>query len=144
MLFVREPTEKSTLRTDAGADRTFRDKVRPKIPLQTGIGPCHGPLWMLLSPRTYVASIAMKEHKCERHIILLSVRPLLVDEPSIELYAVLVGVSRLNGSFRCSASLVISHRISFAAIMSVSGVHLGHMNRNVSVPNKSQHKIALI
>ena len=39
--------------------------------------------------------------------------------------------------FRRSASLAILYRTSFAAIPSVSRVHLGHTNRNVSVSNRS-------
>ena len=47
--------------------------------------------------------------------------------------------------FRRSASLAIPHRQSFAAIPSVSLVHLGHTNRSsVSVSHESQRKIALV
>ena len=52
----------------------------------------------------------------------------------------------LSGMFRCSASLAIPHRKSFAAIPSVSLVHLGtriamfrcHTNRSVELPSFRQ------
>ena len=50
----------------------------------------------------------------------------------------------LCGMFRCSASLAIPHRKMFAVILSVSLVHLGHTNRNVSVLHESQREIALV
>ena len=49
----------------------------------------------------------------------------------------------LNGMFRRSSSLAIPHRISFAAITSVSLVLLGNTDRNVSVSKVSQREIAL-
>ena len=50
----------------------------------------------------------------------------------------------LNGMFRCSASLVIPHLRSFAAMPCASLVLLGHTNRSVSFTHKSQREIALI
>ena len=53
-------------------------------------------------------------------------------------------VPALGGMFRRSASLVIPHHKSFAAIPSVSLVLLGHTNRSVSVSLESQRGIALL
>ena len=49
-----------------------------------------------------------------------------------------------SGSFRCSASLAIPHRKSFATIPSVSPAFLGHTHRNVSSSHESQCEIALV
>ena len=54
------------------------------------------------------------------------------------------GMLELNGSFCCSASLTIPHRMSFAARPSVSQVHLEHINRNVSVSHELQRGIDLV
>ena len=50
----------------------------------------------------------------------------------------------LSGMLRLGASLAIPHRKSFAAILSVSRVHLGHTNRNVLLSHKLQREIALV
>ena len=50
----------------------------------------------------------------------------------------------VSGMFRRSASLSIPHRISFAAIPSVTLVLLGHTNRKVSLSHELQHETALI
>ena len=51
----------------------------------------------------------------------------------------------LSGRFRHGASLAIPHRKSFAAIPSVSLVHLGRTNRCVStLSHESQREIALV
>ena len=50
----------------------------------------------------------------------------------------------LSGQFRRNASLAIPHHTSFAATPSVSWVHLGHTNRNVSVSHESQREVALV
>ena len=46
--------------------------------------------------------------------------------------------------FRRSASLAIPHLKSFAAILSVSLVQLGHTNRNVFLSHESQREIVLV
>ena len=48
-----------------------------------------------------------------------------------------------SGMFRHNASLAIPHLKSFAAIPSISRVHLGHTNRSVSLSHESQREIAL-
>ena len=50
----------------------------------------------------------------------------------------------LRGIFRCSASLAIPHRKSFAAIACVSLVLLGRTNCSVSLSHESQREIALV
>ena len=50
----------------------------------------------------------------------------------------------LSGMFRRSASLAIPHLKSFAAIPSVSLVHLGHTNRSVFLSHESQCEIDLV
>ena len=55
-----------------------------------------------------------------------------------------LGSQELSGMFRRSASLAIPHLKSFAAIPSVSRVHLGHTNRSVSLSHESQREIALV
>ena len=46
--------------------------------------------------------------------------------------------------FRRNASLAIPHLKSFAAILSVSLVQLGHTNRSVFLSHESQREIALV
>ena len=55
-----------------------------------------------------------------------------------------VRVFKLSGMFRRSASLAIPHLKSFAAIPSVSLVHLGHTNRSVFLSHESQREIDLV
>ena len=50
----------------------------------------------------------------------------------------------LSGQFRRNSSLAIPHHTSFAATPSVSWVHLGHTNHNVSVSHESQREVALV
>ena len=52
--------------------------------------------------------------------------------------------SAIEWHVRRSASLAIPHRKSFAAILSVSKVHLGHTNRNVSLSHEPQREIPLL
>ena len=50
----------------------------------------------------------------------------------------------LSGMFRRSALLAIPHLKSFAAILSVSLVQLGHTNRSIFLSHESQRQIALV